>query len=153
MAYLGLRFTNKAYTYVLLDGVFTAPQILSNESFQFPKNYSRPKVLVWLYKELASLVTTRNAEHILIKGMEPLATKNGLAAIHRLENEAIIYLIAGQNGIDCIERVVDATVASRLRLTGTGKRLQSYKFCEEMFGEEPDDKTKDALLAAWVKME
>lgn len=153
MTSLGLRFTNKEYTYAVMNGKFDTAAILSKESFQFPRNYSRPKALVWLYKELTSLITTKNVSHIRIKGMEPLAAKNGLAAIHRLENEALVYLIAGQLGIDNIERVVDATVASKLRLTGAGKRSQSYRCCEEMFGDGMDDKTKDAVLAVWAKME
>jgi Holliday junction resolvasome RuvABC endonuclease subunit len=152
MPYLGIRFTNKDLTYVVLDGKFDAPCILLTDVIRFPKNFERPKILDWLLKELEGIFSKYEFESVFIKGMEPAASKNGAAALHRIENEAIAFLVAAQHGIELVERVVDATIASRLGVGARYKRRLTYEACSEMFSDLTDDKAKDAVLAAWVKM-
>jgi len=137
---------------VVVDGKFTNPTLVFNQRVKFPKNFSRPLEIAWLYKELIALISSYEVDAICIKGMEPYAQKNSLPAVHRIENEALSFLVAANNGIESIERIVDATVATKFKLEARSKRSQAYEICLEKFDKTIDDNTKDAILAAWIRL-
>ncbi|HLA95299.1 MAG TPA: hypothetical protein VK612_06230 [Pyrinomonadaceae bacterium] len=150
MQYLGVRCTNKDCCYVVLTGDYENPVLLKRNEIRFPKDFSRPKTLQWFYREIEGLIQTEEIDLIVMKGMEPMADKNSTTAQHRTENEAIVLLCAENAGI-FVDRVVDASISAKLGGERKYKRKQNYAACVEKFG-DADDKTKEAILAAWVKM-
>lgn len=152
MISLGFRFTNREFTYIGIEGSFSNPTLLFAHTIKLPKDFSRPMALDWLHKELTSIISKHRIATISIKGMEPFANKNSLASVNRIENEALAFLVAAQKGIESVERIIDTNVAAKLRLEKKNKRTQAYEICQEKFEREMDDNTKDAVLAAWIKL-
>lgn len=152
MAYLGFRCSNKDYTYVLLKGTKRKPVIQKYDNIPFPKGFTRSVNLKWFYQEIDTLIKKHKINCIAIKGVEGLARRSS-SLFERIENEAIILLVAADNGIKYVVRKVKVTIAKDLGLKGKVKYL-SENLDISVFPdfEKLNTKMKEALLVAWSSM-
>jgi hypothetical protein len=56
MNVLGVRCSNKDFSYAVMSGTRAAPEIIICASLDYPKNFARPKSLVWFAREINQLI-------------------------------------------------------------------------------------------------
>ena len=66
MNVLGIRCSNKDYTFAILTGTKKLPQLLDSETLQYPKGYSKPESLKWLLQEIEGLVTKYDVKKVVM---------------------------------------------------------------------------------------
>lgn len=153
MAILGIRCGTNDYTYAVLSGDISAPQLHEAKNISFPAQYSQPEKLKWFLDELQEL----NRKHAIggwaIKGAEPMAAK-GKPYANRVELEAMVSLSAAILGKNNTVRKVKATIAKDLGLKGRPKSL-----VEELDYSKIDDLNKrpekefEAIVVAWSSLQ
>lgn len=152
MAILGIRCSNKDYSFVILAGDSNNPTIEEKGNVRFPKGFSRSLCLKWFLQELEGILKRHDVRIIAIKGTEGLAAR-GKSFVERVENEAMIYLSAANLGIKNVYRKVKSTIAKDFGLKGKAKYLSTKLDCSVFptFDNE-DNKTQEAILVAWSSM-
>jgi hypothetical protein len=149
MKTVGIRCSNSDYSYAILSGKKSSPKLLQVETHLFPKGYSQPQCLKWLLQELEELSKRHLAEKWIIKGAEPMATRDK-AFVSRVEFEAMALLAAGNGGVVSVERKVKQTIAKELGLAGKAKALKSDLDHSLIAGlSEMSEKQFEAVVAAW----
>lgn len=146
---LGIRCSNTDYSFALLKGKKGSPQVVNTKTAPFPKGYTRPKLLRWLYQEIDDYFSEyKGISHLVVKGAEPMAQKGGPYTA-RVECEAMLFLAAANSGLTA-SRKIKPKIAKDLGLAGRTKALdkdldtsaidtfQSYSIKEQ-----------EAVLAAW----
>ena len=146
---LGVRCSNTDYSFALLKGKKGTPQVVNTKTASFPKGYTRPDILRWLYQEIDDYFSKhKGISHLVVKGAEPMAQKGGSYS-DRVECEAILFLAAANHGLTA-GRKVKPTIAKDLGLTGRAKALDedldtsvisNFNSCST--------KEQEAVLAAW----
>jgi hypothetical protein len=152
MPILGLRCSNSDYAYAILDGDSKRPVVLEENLVTYPPDYKRPKLLRWFYLEIEGLLGKHTISRIVIKGAEPMATRDR-PFVERTEHEAIVMLAAETKGITRISRKVKATIAKDLGMKGKAKYLDTKldKSVIDGFGDR-SAKTQEAILAGWSEL-
>jgi Holliday junction resolvasome RuvABC endonuclease subunit len=149
---IGFRCSNSDYSYAILDGDKKNPKIITSNTTSFPKNFERQDELKWFYQELDDLFKKYQINSIGIKGAE-VPGQNGNSFICRVENEAMIFLCASNNGITKISRKVKATIAKNLCSKGRAKYLQTELNLYDIENyTKSSDKINEAILVAWSNL-
>lgn len=146
---LGIRCSNSDYSFALLKGSKGCPEVANVKSASYPKGYSRPEILRWLYQEIEDYSSKNiGIETFLVKGAEPMAQKGG-AYTERVECEAIMFLVAAQHGLTA-NRKVKQTIAKDLGLAGRAKALEENLDTSVITDfENYSTKEAEAILVAW----
>ena len=151
MNVLGVRCSNKDFTYVVMSGSKKSPGIKVSGSPMFPPNYCKARSLQWLFREVSDLITKHNVKKIVMKRFE--GKSRGNTYEDRVEHEAVVYLAAAEKGITGVFKKVNRTIAKDLGLKGMARYLQTSldtsmipKF------KARSEKEQDAIRAAWSEL-
>lgn len=152
MLALGIRCSNKDYSCCILSGTRDNPLIESNHHVSFPTGYSESDALRWFHQEMEAIFGTASIDLVGIKRAETMVKRSN-SLEQRIQNEAIVSLVAAQKGCTGVSKKVNSTIAKDLGLKGKGKYLKT-KLDTSAF---PDfdsypDKMKEAILVAWSCM-
>lgn len=152
MLVIGLRFSNSDFSFCILSGSQDAPGIVDSGRVAFPKGFTEPELLNWLYQEVAGLLRHHGCDAIAIKRAEG-TVKRSNALETRIQAGAIATLAGAQTGCREIYRKMSATVAKDLGLKGKGKYLKTKLDTSAIasFGSYPP-KIQEAILVAWSCM-
>ncbi|MBA7671637.1 hypothetical protein ES703_79797 [subsurface metagenome] len=152
MSVLGIRCSNKDYTFAVLTGTRKSPELLDSRTLPYPKGYSKSESLKWLLQEIESLITTYKVEKIVINKFEGRIRGNTYEA--RVEHEAMGYLAASNQGIKSVFKKVKGTIAKDLGLKGRAHYLvTSLNTSLIKDFENYSDKSKDAIFAGWSALD
>lgn len=151
MSVLGVRCSNKDFTYAVMTGSKRKPCVQHCASVALPKNFSRPRTLHWMVQEIEELIEKQGAHKVVMKGFE--GRSRGKTYTERVELEAAVYIAGGKNGMSGIFRKVKSTIAKDLGLKGRGHYLQTELDTSVIpgFGSK-SEKEKDAILAGWSEL-
>lgn len=148
MQCLGIRCSNKDYSFVVLSGTKAIPKILYKECNASPRGCSIARRLKWFLQEIEEIIKKFSINEIVIKGAEPIARK-GNPYRERIENEAMIFLAAEDKGIKQIVRKSKCTIAKDHGLKGRPKYLATLDCSVFPNFEKETPKIREAILAAW----
>lgn len=152
MSFFGIRCSSNDFSYVILSGSKKTPNIIQKGICSFPSGYSRPQSLKWFSHEIEDLIRKNpGIKVICVKGAEPLARKAG-AFVCRVENEAIVFLVAANHGIKAIFRKTKPTIAKDLGVKGKSRYLETLDYSVFSEYDKEKVKTQEAILAAWSCM-
>jgi len=151
MSVLGMRCSNKDFTYAVMTGSRKKPCVQKIASVTVPKNYSRPRALHWLVQEIQDLIAKHTVDRIVMKAFE--GRSRGKTYADRVELEATVYVAGGMNGMNAIFKKVKSTIAKDFGLKGRAHYLQTGLDTTIIpgFGEK-SDKEKEAILAGWSEL-
>ena len=146
---LGMRCSNNDYTFAIIGGKKKNPILIDKGTIDFPKGFSRAASLRWFFQEVEEIFKKHNINIVAIKGAEAMATRNK-TFVERVENEAIIFLVAENHGIKKVRRKLKSTIAKDLGLKGKAKYLSTHLDTTifKNFDNETA-KTQEAILVAW----
>jgi len=151
MSILGIRCSNKDFTYAAMTGSQGKPNVQHCASVGIPKNFSRPRALYWMVQEIEELIEKYDAQKIVMKGFE--GRSRGRTYAERVELEAAVYVAGGKIGMNAIFKKVKSTIAKDLGLKGRGHYLQT-ELDTSVIPEfsSKSDKEKEAILAGWSEL-
>jgi hypothetical protein len=152
MSVLGIRCSNKDFTYSVLTGSKENPCIQLCTSVAIPLGYKRPHALYWMVQEVEGIIKKYDTQKVTIKRFEGKVHRK-IAFEERIELEAAVYIAGGNNGINSIFKKVKSTIAKDLGLKGRAHYLKT----ELDISVIPDfdsksEKEKDAILAGWSEL-
>jgi hypothetical protein len=149
---LGIRCSNTDYSFALLKGKKGSPQVVNIKTASFPKGYTRPNLLRWLYQEIDDYFSKhKGISHRVVKGAEPMAQKGG-SYTERVECEAMLFLAAANSGLTA-SRKVKPTIAKDLGLAGRAKALDEDLDTSPITAfQSYSTKEQEAVLAAWSNL-
>ena len=152
MNVLGVRCDNKGFTYVIMKGSKTSPELIWSESCNAPAGYPLPRKNFWLYQEIDLLIKEYDINRVALKGAEPSSRKNK-TMLDRVELEAIIICASQSNGIKRTVRKIKSTIAKDLHLKGRAKYLKTDLDTSLIKDyEKLSIHKEEALLAAWSEL-
>ncbi len=151
MIVLGVRCSNSDFTYVVMTGTKQSPVLSVANCLKLPKNYGRPRCLLWFQQEIDQLIKKHGIRVIVIKRSEGGA--GGDAFEHRIEHEATIYLAAAQCGVSGVFKKKKCTLAKDLGLKGRAHYLRTALDTSVIprFDERPE-KEQEAIFCAWSEL-
>ena len=152
MKKLGIRCSNIDYAYVVLEGARSSPQVVEKNMIPFPKGYSRSENLKLFYQEIKQILKRLEIDTITMKGAEALATRDK-SYVARVENEAMVFLVAADHGVENVSRKIKATIAKDLGLKGKAKYIAQLDTSVFPTYAEESTKMQEAILAAWSSLE
>lgn len=148
MSVIGIRCSNKDFTYAVMTGSKTDPSVQHCDSIAVPKNFARSHALYWMVQEIETLIKKHDAQKVVMKGFE--GRTRGKTYAERVELEAAVYIAGGKNGMSAIFKKVKCTIAKDLGLKGRGHYLQTGLDTSVITGfSSRSDKEKEAILAGW----
>lgn len=151
MNVLGIRCSNRDFTYVVMSGTKSIPQIKSQKAIMLPKNYSKPRALHWFVQEIEHLIEKHKIDVIVIKGFE--GRTRGKTYEERFELETAAFIAAGKNGINAVFKKVKSTIAKDLGLKGRGHYLKTHLDTSAIPDySQKSDKEKEAILVGWSEL-
>lgn len=151
MSVVGIRCSNKDFTYAVMTGSKENPTMKQCASVTIPKNFSRQRALYWMVQEIEQLIEKYDAQKIVMKGFE--GRTRGKTYAERVELEAAVYVAGGKNGMNGIFKKVKSTIAKDLGLKGRGHYLQTHLDTSVIVGfDSKSDKEKEAILAGWSEL-
>lgn len=152
MSILGLRIGTSQISLALVSGSQSDWHLDDLSLWRFPKGFEHPLALRWLHSELTDYLQKRPPGVIVIKGVEPLATKSGGITI-RTDFEAVAMLVAAQLNIPCRGRRVKASIAKALTGKGKPRYLKTFEPTNDPgFAGRPAD-AQEAILAALSELD
>lgn len=152
MKVIGFRCGSSEFSYAVLEGDKANPRIIVKDTVSFPKNYSRPQVLKWLYQEMQQIFTSNDPNAIVLKRTEGSAPR-GKSFVERVENEAIVLLMASQKNVYNITGKVKSTIAKNLGFKGRARYLKGIFIGSPISEvENSAENIKDAVMAAWSEL-
>jgi hypothetical protein len=147
---LGVRCSNKDFTYIVLDGTKAAPRLIVCETLVLPKGFAPAQSLHWLFQEVTSLIAKHSVWKIVIKRFE--GRSRGSAFETRVEHEAAVMLAAGAQGNHAVFKKVNRTLAKDLGQKGHARYLSHLNVSWVQNYSRLSDKQKEALQAAWSEL-
>ena len=153
MRILGLRCSNTDFAFALVSGHQSHPRLDQFGLTLYPKGYSKPQSLKWFFQELQELTQGQKVDGWVLKGIEPMATRNK-SFVERVEYEGVATLAAAEMAIECLHRKVKATMAKDFGFPGKPKALMANLDTSLIpdFQQQPV-KIQEAILAAWSELE
>lgn len=151
MSILGLRCSNTDYTYVVLTGSRTQPEIVAMDSIAFPQGFKTQQSLMWFLHEVETLFERFEIEMVVMKEFE--GRKHDKSFVARVEHEAMVYIAATNHAITAVFKKRKSTIAKDLGLKGRPRYLSTKLDTSPIpdFENYPD-KIQDAILAAWSEL-
>ena len=151
MSVLGVRCSNKDFTYVIMSGSKENPKINTSETNTYPRNFSKPRVLLWFVQEIELYISRHDAKRIVLKGFE--GRSRGKTYEQRVEYEAAVFIAAARKGVNAVYLKVKSTIAKDLGLKGRAHYLETSLDTSHIPGyATKTNKEKDAILAAWSEL-
>jgi hypothetical protein len=148
---LGIRCSNRDYTFAKLSGTKKIPQVVDCNTTLYPKGFSKPQSLKWLLQEIDTLIKRHNIQKIVIKGFE--GRKCDKCFVERVEHEAIVYLAGASCRVMPVLRKVSSTIAKDLGLKGRAHYLTTSLDTSLIPSyDNYSAKAKDAILAGWSEL-
>lgn len=151
MNILGIRCSNTDYTYAVLAGDKSSPQLIEFETIAYPKGFSKSQSLKWFHQELVALIQRYSIERIVMKAGE--GQIRGKPYEDRVEHEAMAYLAAADCGIKAVFKKVKSTIAKSLCSKGKAAYL-STSLDTSVFVDYDKHKPKvqESILAGWSEL-
>lgn len=150
MNVLGLRCSNRDYTFVVIDGTRESPNVIETETISYPRSYSKPLALKWFLQEIENLIGKHNVLKIVIKASE--SRRCSKAYEERVEHEAIAILAAANCGLKAVFKKVKSTIAKDMGLKGRAHYLSKIDTTVIHNFDSYNEKTREAVLAAWSEI-
>lgn len=150
MKILGIRCSNKDFTYCVLSGTKSNPREYLSDTLAFPKGYALPLSLKWLVQEIDGIIVEHSIKAITLKGFE--GRSRGKTYEERVMHEAAIIIAGANRGIKLIIKKVNSTIAKDLGQKGRAKYLANLDFTLIPKFDGASDKLKDALTVAWSEL-
>jgi hypothetical protein len=148
MNVLGIRCSNKDFSYSVINGQRGIPNVITVGSLIYPKNLSHPRSLLWFVQETEQLIKKHNIQAIVVKKFEGMS--RGSSFEERVEYEACVSIAAAKVGLTVICKKVKSTIAKDFGLKGRARYLETGldtsvipKFTDYT------DKEQEAILCAW----
>lgn len=151
MSVLGIRCSNRDYTFAVLTGTKKSPQLVGSETLPYPEGFSKSESLKWLLREIESLITKYKVKKIVMNKFQGRIRGNTYE--DRIEHEAMVYLAASNQGIIHVFKKVKSSIAKDLGLKGKARYLNTslntslIKDFDNYSG-----KSQDAILGGWSKL-
>ena len=149
MSVLGLRCSNKDYTYVILTGSRNSPKVIQKGTVPYPQGYSTSQSLKWFHQEIENYVTQHDIKRIVIKADEGIW--RGKKSEDRIEHEAIAFFVAANHDL-WAARKRSSTLAKALGLKGRGRYLAELDTSPIPDYDKYSGKMIDALRSAWSEI-
>lgn len=150
MTVLGVRCSNKDFTYAVLDGTKAAPVLVACETLNLPKGFAPAQSLYWLFQETTGLLSQHSVSRVVIKRFE--GKTRGGSFETRVEHEAAVMLAAGAEGNHAVFKKVKSTLAKDLGQKGRARYLAHLDTSWAPTYSQLSDKQKEALQAAWSEL-
>jgi hypothetical protein len=151
MAILGLRCSNSDITFVVLEGSRDQPSVVVMADLSIPSGFKQPEALDWVYQETELLVRRHNVEMVVMNKFQ--GRRRDQAYADRVSIEAAVTLAAHRNGQLPVFKKVKSTIAKDMGFKGRARYLRSDLDTSPIDGYDGlDEKSKDAILAAWSEL-
>ena len=149
MKVLGVRCSNTDCTFCLLSGSKDSPAVDMSQNIKLPKDFNKAEALNWFSQELETIFKKNKIYAVALKGPEPMVRRSN-NLVSRVQNEAIVYLVAARFGIIDVETKVKASIAKQLGLKGKGKYLDTKLDTSVIEGfDNFSVKEREAILVGW----
>src|SRR5581483_8291999 len=151
MPALGLRCSNKDYSYCILDGTRSQPMVIKTATVNYPNGYAKPQSLKWFLQELHELIAKNTISIVVIKGFEGMT--RGASFTERIEHESMVFLACANVGLKRAFRKIKSTIAKDLGMKGRARYLDTQVDKTVIPGfDKYSDKVREAILAAWSEL-
>lgn len=151
MNVLGIRCSNKNYTFAIVTGTKGKPKVLECETISYPTGFAKPQSFKWLLQEIHGLIEKHNVKKIALKRFEGRFRDKRYE--ERIEHEAIIYLAAANCGVKPVCKKGKSTIAKDLGLKGRGRYLSTSLDTSLIIGYSGfSDNAKEAILVGWSEL-
>ncbi|HLN32629.1 MAG TPA: hypothetical protein VK395_33175 [Gemmataceae bacterium] len=147
MNVLGVRCSNKDFTYAVLSGTKKSPVQETLYAVAFPKGYAKPQSLRWLLLEIDGLITKHQIKSIVIKSSEGMT--RGKAFADRVQHEAAVQIAGATRGLKAVFEKVKSTMAKDLGQKGRAHYLAQLDTSNFPDYDSHSEKEQEAILAAW----
>ena len=150
MTVLGVRCSNKDFSYAVLDGTKQAPALVACGTLSFPAGFAPAQSLFWLFQEATDLLEAHSISKIVIKRFEGKARGGSFEV--RVEHEAAVMLAAGARGNHAVFKKVKSTLAKDLGQKGRARYLAQLdtSWAPEYSDLPPNQ--QEAVQAAWSEL-
>lgn len=152
MNVLGIRCSNKDYTYAILTGTKTNPRIIDTQTLPYPSGFPTAESLKWLLQEIEGLIIQYDIKRITMNKSETRVRGNDYE--HRVEHEAIVYIASLNKGVKCVDKKVKGSIAKDLGLKGRASSLldtSNTSLIKDF--DNYSKKSQDAIFAGWSKLD
>lgn len=151
MQILGIRCSNKDFSYAVMSGTKAAPQLIESKSLPYPKSFSRSKSLLWLLQEIEQLIKKHTIDKIVMKRFE--GRSRGTSFEERAECEGAVYIAAAKCGIKWVSKKMRCTIAKSFGFKGRAHYLDTSLNTSvipafDTYG----DKEQESILSAWSEL-
>ncbi|MBI1954953.1 MAG: hypothetical protein HYS38_01005 [Acidobacteria bacterium] len=150
MSVLGIRCSNRDFSYAVLDGTKKSPQLPEVKTIPYPKGFAESQSLQWLYHEIDELRKKYMFDKIVIKRSE--GQTRGRAFEERVEHEATVMLAAADHGIKAVFKKVKSTIAKDLGQKGWARYLSNLDTSGFPNFSLLTEKQREAVLAGWSEL-
>ena len=151
MNVLGVRCSNKDIAFAVLDGTKDGPRLIECRTVAYPKGYSKAQSLMWLLREIETIIGQNSIGAIVIKRDE--GKFRNRAYEDRVEHEGVVWLAGAKCGLKNVTKKVGRSIAKNIGLKGKAKYLKTQldtSVIPEYSG--LSEKSKEAVLAAWSEL-
>jgi hypothetical protein len=150
MTVLGVRCSNRDFTYAILDGTKQEPQQIEVATLSYPKGFAKPQSLHWLFQEAEGLLQRHQVDKIVLKRFE--GQSRGTPFEERVEHEAAVILAAAKRGMRAVFKKVKSQIAKDLGQKGRARYLAELDASKLPAYENLREKEKEAVQAAWSEL-
>ena len=143
---IGFRSFPDGLAYVILEGTQSAPEVITRDRLELPKNHTWPACLSWVRKQLSEILQAHDVKGACIKAIEPMAQKK---SDKRLYIEAIIteYLHSAK-ALDCTTRIKSQLKRDIKGFTDPARYLDRALSSNDLLRELNTPQYQEATLAA-----
>jgi hypothetical protein len=134
-----------------MSGSRSQPKIEVSNTIAYPRNFAKPRSLLWFLQEIQDIAAKYDVKKIVVKGFE--GRTRGKAYEERVEYESAVFIAAAKSGISGVFRKVKSTIAKDLGFKGRARYLQtSLNTSVIPTYARKSEKEKDAIVAAWSEL-
>ncbi len=148
---LGVRCSNKEFSYAVVEGSKNSPTVVSSGTISFPKNFIRGREHRWFLQEIENLIAKNSINMIVLKRFEG-KFKGGNSYEKRVELEGIVFLAGGNHDIPVFKKM-NITIAKEIFGKGKADYLKTKLDASKI--ESYDDYKKyeqEAILCGWSEL-
>ena len=147
MAVLGIRCSNKDFSYAILAGSQLSPTEVDVGRIAYPKGFTKPRSLKWLLQEITDLIKKHAIRVIVIKAFE--GRTRGKAHEDRVEHQAAVIIAGANCGLNAIFKKPKSTIAKDLGKKGRARYLAHLDTSVLPSYDSSIEKIQEAMLSAW----
>ena len=150
MTVLGVRCSNKNYSFAVLKGNKDSPELADTGGGPFPPSFTAPYSLKWFYQEIDALLAKHDVEKIVVKSFEGRFRDKNFE--RRVEHEAVIWLAGANRGLKALFKKTYSTIAKDLGFKGRKHYLKDLDTSPLLEFESYSQELQDAIYAAWSEL-